>query len=282
MAWSSLFPWGDPPCSFRVWSSCILFCNAQSPSDRPLSPRHPVQSIHSIRRLSLLALPSPLQKEEARRRDAEGEAAILHHHQQLQPLAIAATGLQDESAAAATAATAASLADSAAVLLFLAPVCNPLQRLCFGRLQLFFSPASRTSWTDLVLPQLLPPVPQPHLTTGPSPDCGIHLQPRDCSAGASSSSSSSFLSHTTLLCAVSSPVALPSVCWDRWLLASLLVVSPSFRHTTVRYRPCRSTSAPWPRRVSLFLRMIGPGSNPLAGSFRRADSGRHVALSASQ
>lgn len=40
-----------------------------------------------------------------------------------------------------------------------------LQRLCFGRLQLFFSPASRASWTDLS-PSASP---QPHLTTGPLP-----------------------------------------------------------------------------------------------------------------
>lgn len=46
-----------------------------------------------------------------------------------------------------------------------------LQRLCFGRLQLFFSPASRASWTDLS-PSASP---QPHLTTDPPPQTAVSI-----------------------------------------------------------------------------------------------------------
>lgn len=214
---SSLFPWGDPPCAFRVWSSCILFCNAQSPSDRPLSPRHPVQSIHSIRRLSIhFAIAGCTRKR--RRRDAEGEPAILHPHQQLQPQRLQPRACKTN--------LLLLLSRTLLLLCTFFLLCNSLQRLCFGRLQLFFFLRRRGHrGLNLALPQLLPPVPQPALDYGPpSPDCGIHLQPRYCFAGASSSSS--FLPHTTLFRAVSSPVALPSVCWDPSLLASLLAAEP--------------------------------------------------------
>lgn len=95
---SSLFPWGDPPCSlgsgpaasnpvnpFLQRPICIGSSTESAPSC-PIHPFHPSPLCSLCHRR--------LHQQEGRRRDAEGEPAILHHHQQLQPLAIPASGLQ--------------------------------------------------------------------------------------------------------------------------------------------------------------------------------------------
>lgn len=157
---------GDPPCSFRVCSSCILFCNAQSPSDRPLCPRHPVQSIHSIRRHSHSLHHRPLQKEEDA--DAEGETASS-------PSPAAADTDDRSHGPAGRICCCYNCCFSHGLCRCSVPFAlRSPQRLCFGWLQLFFL-RPRGHRGLISLPQLLPPVPQPHLTTAPPPQTTVSI-----------------------------------------------------------------------------------------------------------